>query len=70
MLSAPKLGALMGVNWMTIILIVVINTLLIKFLWGLVIPYIFPRVVEEGYIRGEISWLGALGLSILLGILS
>ena len=53
MLSAPKLGALMGVNWMTIILIVVINTLLIKFLWGLVIPYIFPRVVEEGYIRAR-----------------
>ena len=60
----------MGINILMIVLVVFINTLLIKFLWGLVIPYILPRVVEEGYVRGEISWLGALGLSILFGILS
>jgi hypothetical protein len=66
----PKLGATMGINILMIVLVVFINTLLIKFLWGLVIPYILPRVVEEGYVRGEISWLGALGLSILFGILS
>jgi hypothetical protein len=26
-------------------------------LWPLVVPTVFPKIVEDGYITGEISWI-------------
>jgi hypothetical protein len=39
------------------------------FLWPSVIPAVFPGMVSAGFIVGKISWLAAVGLSWLCGLL-
>lgn len=38
---------------------------IISLLWGWIIPDLFPRLVAEGYIVADISWLTAFGLTLL-----
>ena len=50
-----------------IIIILAVATILTKYLWSLLIPEIFPGLVEAGYITDEISFFVAFILVILIG---
>lgn len=50
-----------------IIIILAVATILTKYLWSLLIPEIFPGLVEVGYIADEISFLTAFILVIIVG---
>ena len=49
-------GLGVGFNIIWTALILLIETALLKYLWGQLMPYLFPRVVSEGYVRRELSW--------------
>ena len=51
----------------TIIIVLAVATILTKYLWSLLIPEIFPGLVEAGYIADEISFLTAFILVIIMG---
>ncbi|MEO0071864.1 MAG: hypothetical protein ABIK10_00285 [candidate division WOR-3 bacterium] len=48
----------------------VVSLFLIKVLWSWIVPELFPKAVENGFIVRELSWLGALKVAIIIGILS
>lgn len=50
-----------------IIIILVIATIFTKYLWSVIIPEIFPGLVEAGYIADEISFFVAFILVIFIG---
>ena len=64
-----QLGDLLIFNVFVIVMVVFINVLFVKILWRTMIPYLFPKAVEEGYARGNISWFAAFGIVLFLGIL-
>ena len=64
-----QLGELLIFNVLVILMAVFINVLLVKILWRTLIPYLFPKAVTEGYVRGNISWFTAFGIVLFLGIL-
>lgn len=53
-----------------ILIFFVIGIFVIKFLWAMTIPEIFPRAVEEGYIVKNIRWFSALKLSVLFSLIA
>jgi hypothetical protein len=62
-------GLGVGFNIIWTALILLIETALLKYLWGQLMPYLFPRVVSEGYVRRELSWAAAFGLILLFGFI-
>jgi hypothetical protein len=52
---------------LTIIIVLAVATILTKYLWSLLIPEIFPGLVEAGYIADEISFFVAFILVIFIG---
>lgn len=49
-----------------LILVVLLPLVLIKLLWGWIIPDIFPRAVEQGLITDRISWGATVKLMIIV----
>lgn len=49
------------------IIILLVATILTKYLWSAIIPEIFPGLVEVGYIADEISFFVAFILVIFIG---
>lgn len=52
---------------LTIIIVLAVATILTKYLWSLLIPEIFPGLVEAGYIADEISFFVAFILVLFIG---
>jgi uncharacterized membrane protein YfcA len=48
----------------------VVALLAIKLLWSWIVPELFPKAVEENLIVRNLSWLGAIKVAIVVGILS
>jgi len=63
-------GRMVSSSIISAIVMFVLYVGLIKLLWYYVIPAIFPRAVEEGYITRSLSWPTAIMLAVLLGILN
>ena len=60
--------------WVTILIQIavafVISVIIFKFFWGWVVPVLFPGAVTQGLISANLSWLDALKLAVLVGVLS
>lgn len=39
---------------------------IISLVWGWIMPDLFPRLVTEGYIASDISWLTGFGITLLI----
>jgi uncharacterized membrane protein len=48
----------------------VVSVILFKFVWAWVVPDLFPGAVEQGLIRGNLSWFATFKLAVLAGLLS
>ena len=48
----------------------VLALLLVKVLWGWVIPDLFPGAVCQGLVSGHISWFTSLKLAIFIALLA
>jgi hypothetical protein len=48
----------------------VISVIVFKFVWAWVVPDLFPGAVAQGLVNGNLSWLAALKLAVLVGVLS
>ncbi len=49
-----------------LVLVVLLPVILIKLLWGWIIPDIFPGAVEQGLITDRISWSTTIKLMIIV----
>lgn len=60
--------------WMTILIQIaiafVISVIILKFVWGWVVPDLFPGAVNQGLISGNLTWTAALKLGGVVGVLS
>jgi hypothetical protein len=60
--------------WVTILVQVAVSFVLavviFKFVWAWVISDLFPGAVAQGLISGELTWLAALKLAVLVSVLS
>ena len=50
--------------------IVVIAVVVFKFVWSWVIGDLFPGAVAQGLASAELTWLAALKLAVLVGVMS
>ena len=61
-------------KWITILIQVAIafaiSIVVFKFVWAWVVPDLFPGAVSQGLIAANLSWLAALKLAVLVGVLS
>lgn len=48
----------------------VISVIVFKFVWGWVVPDLFPGAVTQGLISANLTWLAALKLAILVAVFS
>lgn len=48
---------------LSIAIVAVIGGTVVWLLWDYTIPYVFPKLVSEGYIAGEVEWWKAVMLS-------
>jgi hypothetical protein len=48
----------------------VISVVVFKFVWAWVVPDLFPGAVAEGLISADLTWLAAVKLAVLVGVLS
>ena len=48
----------------------VISLVVFKFVWGWVVPDLFPGAVDQGLISADLTWLAALKLAVLVAVLS
>jgi len=48
----------------------VISMVVFKFVWAWVVPDLFPGAVAQGLISADLTWLAALKLAVLVGVLS
>jgi len=48
----------------------VISVIVFKFVWGWVVPDLFPGAVAQGLISANLTWLAALKLAVLVAVLS
>jgi uncharacterized membrane protein len=60
--------------WTTVLITVVVTfviaVVLFKFVWGWVVPDLFPGAVEQGLVAADLTWLAALKLALLVAVLS
>ena len=48
----------------------VISVVVFKFVWAWVVSDLFPGAVAQGLISANLTWLAALKLAVLVGVLS
>ena len=53
-----------------IIIVFIVALFIIKFLWGWIIPDIFPGAVAQGLVAGTIGWYTAFKIALVLALLS
>ncbi len=61
-----------GVKRGTAILVAVtfvISVVMFKFVWGWVVPDLFPGAVAQGLISTDLTWLATLKLAVLVAVL-
>ena len=60
-------------KWVPILIqiavVFVISVIFFKFVWAWVVPDLFPGAVAQGLVSGNLSWLAALKVAVLAGIL-
>ena len=47
----------------------VISVIVFKFVWAWVVPDLFPGAVSQGLISADLTWLAAVKLAVLVGVL-
>jgi TRAP-type uncharacterized transport system fused permease subunit len=65
-------------NWVTVAITVfvtvavmfVISLVVFRFVWGWVVPDLFPGAVDQGLIVADLTWLSAFKLAVLVAVLS
>ena len=65
-------------KWVTSAVTIVVNVVvsfavtvvLVKLVWGWVVPEVLPGAVEDGLIVGELTWLVTAKLAIFVAVLS
>ena len=65
-------GCALGCLWSLAILVavLVLALLLIKFLWEVTVPDLFPGAVDKGLIAKEIGWWTAFKLAIFIAVVA
>ena len=48
----------------------VLSVIVFKFVWGWVVPDLFPGAVGQGLISDDLSWLATIKLAVLVAVLS
>ena len=64
--GAPRLITIL----ITVAIVFVISLIVFRFVWGWVVPDLFPGAVAEGLISANLTWLAALKLAVLVAVLS
>jgi hypothetical protein len=54
----------------TVAILFVISLIVFRFVWGWVVPDLFPGAVAQGLIVADLTWLTALKLAVLVAVLS
>jgi hypothetical protein len=54
----------------SVAVVFVISVVIFKIVWGWVVPDLFPGAVDQGLISGDLSWLAAVKLAVLVAVLS
>jgi hypothetical protein len=54
----------------TVAILFVISLIVFRFVWGWVVPDLFPGAVAEGLVVKDLTWLTAFKLAILVAVLS
>ena len=61
-------------KWVQILIqvaiVFIISVIVFKFVWGWVVPDLFPGAVTQGLISANLTWLAALKLAVLVAVLS
>jgi hypothetical protein len=65
-------------DWVTVVITVlvtvavmfVISLVVFRFVWGWVVPDLFPGAVDQGLIVADLTWLAAFKLAVLVAVLS
>ena len=65
-------------NWVTVAITVlvtvavmlVVSLVVFRFVWGWVVPDLFPGAVDQGLIVADLTWLAAFKLAVLVAALS
>ncbi len=65
-------------NWVTVAITVlvtvavmfIISLVVFRFVWGWVVPDLFPGSVDQGLIVADLTWLTAFKLAVLVAVLS
>lgn len=65
-------------KWVTSAVTIVVNVvvsfavtvIIVKLVWGWVVPDIFPGAVDDGLVAGELTWMDSVKLAILVAVLS
>ncbi len=52
------------------ILVFIIVLFVIKFLWGWIVPDLFPGAVSQGLVAASIGWYTSFKIAIVMGLLS
>ena len=64
--GAPRLITII----ITVAIVFVISLIVFRFVWGWVVPDLFPGAVAEGLMVGDLTWLTAFKLAVLVAVLS
>ena len=64
--GAPRLITVL----ITVAILFVISLIVFRFVWGWVVPDLFPGAVAEGLVVEDLTWLTAFKLAILVAVLS
>jgi hypothetical protein len=64
--GAPRLITIL----ITVAILFVISSIVFRFVWGWVVPDLFPGAVAEGLIVEDLTWLTAFKLAVLVAALS
>ncbi len=54
----------------TVAVMFVISLVVFRFVWGWVIPDLFPGAVDQGLIVADLTWLAAFKLAVLVAAMS
>ncbi|MCE5240810.1 hypothetical protein LLH23_20295 [bacterium] len=69
-MTAAKVFGMVAGGLVVACLVCVVMLLVVKLLWAWTVPDLFPGAVAQGLVAGSISWLTALKVAIVLGVLS
>jgi hypothetical protein len=63
-----------AIKWIPILIQIliafVISVIVFKFVWGWVVPDLFPGAVDQGLISKDLTWLASLKLALLMAVIS